>query len=175
MHRSSKHSRAVRLGYIAGVYGVRGWVRVHSFTEPRDNIVNFAEWTLALGGRRWQAEVETGRAHGRGVVAKLAGVDDRDAAQLLIGAEISVDRESLPGCAPGEYYWTDLEGLRVESTDGSLLGRVDHLLATGAHDVLVLDGDGERLIPFVLDEIVTAVELEAGRIVVNWDASYWEK
>jgi len=165
----------VRLGHIAGVYGVRGWVKIHSFTEPRDNIVDFAEWTLAQGGRRWQVEVQDGRPHGKGVVAKLAGVDDRDQAQALVGAEISVDRERLPECGPREYYWADLEGLSVESSDGTVLGRVDHLIATGAHDVLVLDGGGERLIPFVLDEIVTEVDLEQGRIVVKWDASYWEK
>lgn len=175
MHTRSKGSRAVPLGHIAGVYGVRGWVKVHSFTEPRANIVNFAKWTLAQGGRRWQVDVEGGRIQGKGVVAKLAGVDDRDRAQALVGAEISVERAQLPDCGPREYYWTDLEGLHVEASDGSSLGRVDHLMATGAHDVLVLEGDGERLIPFVLGEIVTAVDLERGRIIVNWDASYWEK
>ena len=166
-------SRAVRLGHIAGVHGVQGWVKVHSFTEPRDNIVRFGSWTLTQAGRRWRVELEAGRSHGKNVLAKLEGVDDRDSATALVGAEILVDRNSLPGCAPGEYYWADLEGLVVESTDGSVLGRVDHLIATGAHDVLVLDGERDRLIPFVLDDVVQKVDLEGGRIVVNWDASFW--
>lgn len=165
--------RAVRLGHIAGVHGVRGWVKVHSFTEPRDNIVRFGRWTLTQAGRQWQVGLEDGRSQGKNVLVKLEGVDDREAASALIGAEILVDRGSLPGCAPGEYYWADLEGLVVEGADGTVLGRVDHLIATGAHDVLVLDGGDDRMIPFVLDDVVAEVDLEAGRIVVNWDASYW--
>jgi 16S rRNA processing protein RimM len=170
----STTDRPVRLGHVVGVHGVKGWLKIHSFTEPRENVVRFEEWTLAQAARRWRARLEAGRGQGPSVLAKLEGIDDRDAAIALIGAEIYVDRASLPGLGPREYYWTDLEGLEVHGRDGSVLGRVDHLIATGAHDVMVLDGRPGRLIPFVLDDIVTDVDLDAGRLVVDWDATYWD-
>ena len=119
------------LGRISGVYGVRGWIKVHSYTEPRDNVVGFGRWTLRSRGEERAVEVEDGRAQGASVVAKLRGVDNRDAARELIGADIAVERSALPACEPGEYYWADLEGLEVVTPAGDRLGTVDHLVATG--------------------------------------------
>ena len=167
-------ARSVELGYIAGVFGVRGWVKIHSFTDPRENCVAHRRWTLTHHGQSSEVEVEAGQAHGKNVIAKLAGIDDADAAGLLIGARISVPRDALPACGPGEYYWADLEGLSVRDRAGHELGRVVRLMETGAHDVLVLDGKGDRLIPFVLDEIVESVSLDEGTITVNWDAGFWD-
>lgn len=164
----------VRLGRVSGVHGVRGWIKVYSFTEPRDNVVRYARWTLATADRLVDAEVEDGRLHGPAVIAKLAGTNDRDAAREWVGAAIAVPRSALPELGPGEYYWHELEGLAVETTSGEHLGRVDHLLETGAHDVIVLDGDGRRLIPFVLDDVVREVDLDGGRIVVDWSSDYWD-
>ena len=138
---SAKSShRLVTLGRISGVYGVHGWVKVHSYTEPRDNVVGFERWTIRAADAERTVEVEDGRAQGASVVAKLRGIDDRDAARELIGADISVERSALPACEPGEYYWADLEGLEVITPAGDRLGTVDHLVATGGHDVLVLEG-----------------------------------
>lgn len=162
------------VGRISGVFGIQGWLKVYSYTEPRENIAQFSSWMIEHDGSRREATVEEGKRHGKGVVVKLSGIDDRDAALALVGAEIEVSRAALPPVAPGEYYWADLEGLSVRNEAGELLGRVDHLLATGAHDVLVLDGDGSRLIPFVAGEIVKDVDLAAGVLVVDWDVSYWE-
>jgi 16S rRNA processing protein RimM len=167
-------AKYVPLGRVSGVYGVKGWIKVHSFTEPRDNIVRFGEWVLGGEGASRRVAVEAGRCQGRSVVAKLDGVDDRNAAETLIGTTISIERTQLPPCAPGEYYWADLEGLAVHTLDGTPLGRIAHLVATGAHDVIVLDGDGSRLIPFVAGSVVRDVDLESGIVVVDWDASYWE-
>lgn len=164
----------VTLGRIGGAHGVRGWLKVHSFTEPRENILAYRRWRLDTGAGLVDVEVEAGRLHGRTVIAKLTGTDDRDAALEWVGAHVGVPRSALPELAPGEYYWRDLEGLAVVTTAGEPLGRVDHLLETGAHDVLVLDGDGRRLIPFVLGEIVREVDLGGGRIVVDWAPDYWE-
>jgi 16S rRNA processing protein RimM len=161
--------KRVILGRISGVYGVKGWVKVHSFTEPRENIVGFDHWILEHGARPERVELEAGRSQGKHIGAKLRGIDDRDAAGRLVGADISVARGALPTCGPGEYYWTDLEGLAVHSVEGEPLGVVDHLIETGAHDVLVLAGDGERLIPFVVPDVVRRVDLDAGVIVVDWD------
>lgn len=162
------------LGRISGVYGTRGWVKLFSYTHPRDNIVGFDAWVIEQHGKRRRVEVETGRSQGRSVLAKLRGIDDRDAARALIGAQIGVERNALPPCEPGEYYWTDLEGLRVRTVAGEDLGIVDHLLATGAHDVLVLGADGRHMIPFVAGEVVREVDLDAGVIVVDWDAAFLE-
>ena len=159
----------VVLGRIAGVFGVKGWVKVFSHTEPREAILNYPNWLLRRGDS-WQAvTVEDGRPHGKSVVAKLAKVEDRDAAAELLDVEIAVSREELPQTQDGEYYWADLEGLQVVHRDGQPLGRVAYLMATGANDVLVVDGDGERLIPFVVGEVILDVDLGKGRISVDWE------
>ena len=164
--------RLVTLGRISGVYGVRGWIKVHSYTEPRDTVVGFARWTIRWRGGDRAGELEDGRAQGSNVVAKLRGVDDRDAARELIGADIAVERSALPACEPGEYYWADLEGLEVVTPAGDRLGKVDHLVATGGHDVLVLAGRPERLIPFVHGTVIRGVDLAAGVIVADWSPEF---
>ena len=169
----------VRLGYISGVYGVRGWVRIFSYTRPREQILAYPRWYLGATEAA-QTPLDTvgvtvsGRAHGKGVVAKIAGVDDRDAALALIGRGILVARDALPATAPGEYYWTDLIGLTVRTAAGEALGTVTELLETGAHDVLVLDDRPDRLIPFAPGTVVTEVDLERREIVVEWAADWWE-
>jgi 16S rRNA processing protein RimM len=169
---SAHDGKLVTLGRITGVFGVQGWLKIHSYTEPRDNIVGFDTWTLERDGERTRVAVEAGRRQGAGIVVKLAGIDDRDEAHAWVGADVLVERRALPECAPGEYYWTDLEGLEVRTPSGDTLGRVDHLLATGGHDVLVLDGTPSRLIPFVLGTVIRAVDLEGGIIVADWAADY---
>jgi 16S rRNA processing protein RimM len=102
----------------------------------------------------------------------LRGIDDRDQARSWVGAEIVVERERLPPTGEGEFYWTDLEGLEVRTTKGVVLGKIDHLLATGGNDVLVLDGMPERLIPFIVGSVVQEVNLAAGYVVVDWSTEY---
>ena len=162
----------VILGRVGGVFGVKGWLKVQSYTEPRDNIVGFGAWTLRMNGVDHAFEVEDGHSHAGSVVAKLHGIDDREQAREWIGADIVVPRERLPAIAEGELYWTDLEGLEVRTTTGIVLGRVDHLLATGGNDVLVLDSVPQRLIPFVVGAVVKEVNLESGQIVVDWSPDY---
>jgi 16S rRNA processing protein RimM len=115
-----------------------------------------------------------GRESGRKLIAKLAGIDDRDAAAELAGAAISVRRSELPELAADEFYWADLVGLEVQNTAGDRLGTVTGLIETGANDVLVLDGSDQHLIPFARGETVLRVDLENGEIIVDWDASFWE-
>ncbi len=172
---SATQDKLVTLGRISGAHGVKGWVRVHSYTEPRDNVIRFERWTLAHAGEQREVEVEGGSGGSGKVLAKLRGVEDRDAALALIGADIVVARALLPPCEPGEYYWTDLEGLTVCDTAGKTLGVVDYLFASGAHDVLALEGGANRLIPFVTGEVVREVDLDRRVIVVDWDAQYWEE
>lgn len=157
---------------MLGPWGVKGWVKVYSYTDPRENIVDFPTWSLEKDGQRRSVRVEQGRRHGSQVVVKLASVDDRDAAALLAGADVSVARGELAPCEDGEYYWTDLEGLRVVTRGGVDLGAIDRLFSTGSNDVMVVIGDKERLIPFVKEQVVQSVDLEAGTVVVDWDPAF---
>jgi len=170
---TGKPEQPVVLGKITGLFGVRGWVKVFSHTEPRTNIVDYSPWLVRRPGGQWQTmQVLDGKAHGKGVVAQLEGIVDRDQAALLLGAEVAVPRSQLPAPGEGEYYWTDLIGLQVVTTTGEDLGRVDSLLETGSNDVLVVKGERERLIPFLTPEVITEVDLAGGRIQVDWDPEF---
>jgi len=163
----------VTLGRVTGPWGVKGWIKVHSYTEPRENIIAYPVWILRRGQEQRAERVEQARGHGKDqVVAKLEGVADRDAAAELAGSEIVVGRQSLAACDEGEYYWTDLEGLRVVTVGGEELGCVDHLFRTGSNDVLVVRGERERLIPFIEEQVIRRVDLGGGRLIVEWDADF---
>ena len=165
-------SQMVALGQVSGVFGVRGWVKVFSHTSPPTNILSYSPWYLGAEGC-WEAfEVLEGQSHGKGLIVRLAGVQDREQAANLVGRIVAVYRAQLPEPEAGEYYWTDLQGLRVQTTGGVELGRVDHLFETGANDVLVVQGDRERLIPYVWGEVICSVDLEAGLMVVDWDPEF---
>lgn len=173
--------RRVTLGRVAGVFGVRGWVKVHSHTRPPENILKYKHWWLEPPpGRPAEAlevAVHEGRPHGRGVVAQLerdgAAIEDRDQAESLIGWQISVERKALPRLPRGQYYWVDLIGSAVENVEGAALGTVSDMTSNGAQDVMVvMDGQVERMIPFVHGPIVKKVDLKAGRIVCDWQADW---
>lgn len=142
---------------------------MYSYTQPREAILNYSLWFLEREGSWCHMRVAEGQQHGKGVIARLDGIADRDDAAKLIGSTIVVERDALPATEDGEYYWADLEGLQVLHRDGTDLGRVAYLLETGANDVLVTDATPERLIPFIRGEVVLDVDLGAGVITVDWD------
>jgi len=158
------------LGRISGVHGVRGWVKVFSETEPRDNILTYSPWYL--GASQAAYKVAAGRLQGKGLVARIEGCEDRDQAADLVGQEIAVRRDQLPPPRADEFYWADLEGLTVETLGGTLLGRVDRLFSTVANDVLVVKAERERLLPFVWGQVVKEVDFELGRMRVDWDPEF---
>ena len=159
------------VGRIGGLFGVRGWVKVFSYTEPRDNILGYSPWQLLIGGQWVKVKPLDGRIHGKGLVARLEGYDDRDAAATLLGCDVAIDRSQLPAAGTGEIYWADLVGLRVVTLEGIELGVVDHLFETGANDVVVVKGERERLLPYI-DQVVHEVDL-AGRVMrVDWDPEF---
>lgn len=165
-------ARHVVVGRVLGPHGVRGWVKVLSYTEPRTNILDFASWKLRCE-EGWRVfTLAEGQAHGGRVLARLDEIADRDAAAALAGSEIAVMRSDLPATAEGEYYWSDLEGMRVLDLEGRELGRVAYLISTGANDVMVLRGERERLVPFVQGTVVRQVDLTSGEIRVDWDAEF---
>jgi 16S rRNA processing protein RimM len=168
----------VVLGQITSVYGVRGWVKIYSHTEPMDNILNYNPWTLKQNGQWLSVEVEQGKRHGKGLIAKLAGCDDRERAREYCGADIYVSRDLLPELEQGEYYWHQLEKLTVVTDSGEILGRVDHLIATGSNDVLVVKSTKqsidkrERMIPYLPEQVIKEINLEQGTIRVDWDPEF---
>lgn len=170
---SAKTQKWVTLGRVSGVFGVKGWLKVHSYTEPHSNVLTFRAWTLRFEGADRVVDVEDGLNRAGAIVAKLRGVDDRDSAHSVVGADIVVERERLPPLGASEFYWADLEGCEVRSTAGVVLGCVEGVLNTGAHDLLVLQGTPERLIPFVAGPIVKHVDLAERVIVVDWSPDYW--
>jgi 16S rRNA processing protein RimM len=141
---------------------------VFSYTQPREAILEYDRWYLKRQGE-WQATaIAEGKRHGKTVIARFDGVDDRDDAAALVNCDIAIDRDDMPAAEDGSYYWADLEGMRVLHRDGTELGRVAYLMETGANDVLVVAGERERLIPFVVGEVILGVDLDKGVISVDW-------
>jgi 16S rRNA processing protein RimM len=167
-------TRWVVLGRIVGHHGLRGELKLFSYTAPPERIFDYRIWRLkAADGREIELKRINGRVQGKALIVSLPGVLDRDAALAWMDAEVSVARAALPPLAQGEFYWADLEGLEVVTLEGVSLGKVSHLLSTGANDVMVVrDAERERLLPFVPGQWVQQVDLAAGRIVVDWDPAF---
>ena len=159
----------VIVGHVAGLFGVHGWVKVYSHTRPREAILAYNPWLVKQEDLWQERAFLEGRLQGKGIVAHLAGCTDRDQAGRLIGSEIAVRVEQLPALKQGEYYWAQLEGLKVVNRAGQELGTVSHLFETGgANDVMVVRGRRERLVPFI-PSVIRKVDLEAGVIHVDWE------
>jgi len=163
-------NKQVALGYISAVHGIKGWVKVHSWTRPMEAILDYQPWLL--GEDKRSVKIVDGRKQGKGMAALLPGYDNREQAVALVGQQIFVNRDQMPATARDEYYWSDLEGLEVHTTGGELLGRVERLMETGANDVLVIRGKREHLVPFIQGQYVTRVDLEGGVIEVDWDPEF---
>lgn len=165
----------VVVGRVTSVFGIKGWVKVASFTEPQDNLLDYGPWLLNEQGTWRAAEVaEITRRTGSkgGFVARFGDCRDRDAAAGYTGLDIAVPRTALPAAGADEYYWSDLTGCRVQTLSGEELGAVDRVFATGSNDVLVVKGGGrERLIPFT-SAAVPEVDLDARVMRVDWDPDF---
>jgi 16S rRNA processing protein RimM len=164
--------RRILIARVVGAFGVRGEVKLHSFTEPLSAALKYQPWLLVHDGKERELLDVRGRVTNKGLTASLPGVDDRDIAEALTGAEIWIPRSRLPAPKPGEYYWVDLEGLQVTNLEGVDLGTVSHVFNTGANDILSVTGERERLIPFVDGQFVHSVDFDTGRIIVDWDADF---
>ncbi|MDO6461788.1 ribosome maturation factor RimM [Granulosicoccaceae sp. 1_MG-2023] len=164
--------KLVPLGRISGVFGLQGWVKVFSDTDPREQIVTYRQWLLLKGSDQQSVRVLRGKRQGKSIVAHLEGVDDRTAAEALIGRTIAVYRSQLPVLPEDEYYWSDLVGLEVVTTEAVVLGKVDHLFQTGANDVMSVKGERERLVPWIRDQVIKQVDLATGCITVDWDPDF---
>ena len=173
MNAPDSRQRMITVGRLHGAFGVRGEVKLESFTDPLRSIARYQPWILrdARGIERACEGVRV-REGGKGLIATMPGIEDKDAADALRGTEVLVPRSALPPPAEGEFYWVDLEGLRVVNAEGTDFGIGSHLFSTGANDVLVAQGERERMIPFVLPDYIRSVDFEAGVVTVDWDADF---
>ncbi|WP_408607653.1 ribosome maturation factor RimM [Colwellia polaris] len=169
----------VTLGKVGAVYGIKGWLKIHSFTDDQEAILDYFPWSLKLGNKVQSVEITDWRKHNNGLVVKVAGIDDRDIAQKLVGSEIFVSEDALSDLPEGEFYWRDLIGMTVVTDKGYDLGQVSDIMETGANDVLVVkanlkDGFGkkERLIPYLMDQVILSVSTENKQICVDWDPGF---
>jgi 16S rRNA processing protein RimM len=160
--------RRIVLGKIAGVHGLAGWLKLVSYTDPREEIFGYRP--LLVAGRTFE-ELE-GKVQGKGLLIRLPGVVDRTAAEPLVGSKVEVLRSQLAELPPGEHYWSDLEGLTVVNREGKTLGLVERMMPTGANEVLVVRGEESILIPWVRGTYILDVDLQAGRIDVDWDPDW---
>lgn len=176
-----KRSNLVNVGRITTVFGVKGWVKIHSDTEPRENIFSYSPWWIKTKHGVKAVEVVDGRPHGNTLVAQIKGIDDRDAAREICQVDVSVERNQLVELDAGEFYWHQLVGLVVVTDFGGQkqrLGTVSRMMETGANDVLVIQGDEnsidqkERLVPYVPEQFVKSIDLDQSEIIVDWDPEF---
>ena len=162
----------VVMGRVIGAHGVKGQLKVQPFSESPDALCNYPKWWIGKPGKWQQVDVLDATVHGLTVVARLAGIEDRDAAALLRHSEVAVPREALPATESDEYYWADLIGFSVMNEQEVMLGQVAGHLSTGAHDVMrVVDGETERLLPFV-GAVIRKVDVAQRCIRVDWGADW---
>lgn len=160
----------ITVGKVGSTYGVRGWLKVQSYTELGTSLLEHKPWYLGNGNNEWSImAIEEGRVHGKDIIVKLAGVDTPEAARLFTGKLIAITRSQLPKLNPNEFYWSDLVGLTVINKAGTVYGKVAYLIETGSNDVLVVKGDKEHAIPYLYGSVVLNVDLEKQQILVDWE------
>lgn len=173
MKPDNDEQKQVILGRISGLHGVSGWLKILSYSRPRENIFSYKPWLIRQPcGTCLKQLVNAWKPHSKGLIARFDGVDDRDKAQAFVGLEIAVAREQLPALAAGEYYWRDLLGMEVVNQARNVLGIVVEIRETGANDVLVVEGQDRYLIPLLKGSVVLKVDQQQGQMLVNWDGEY---
>ncbi|MGI9295913.1 MAG: ribosome maturation factor RimM [Pseudomonadales bacterium] len=167
------------VGRLGAPHGLKGWLHLQSFTEPAENITRYNNWFIQQD-TGWRAlEVIELQPHGKDMIVRLKGIDDRNQAERLVNVFVAVAAGMLPELTPDEYYWHQLQGLQVYTqAKPVLLGKVARMLETGANDVFVVKpcagsvDKRERLIPWLLDQVVKDVDLEANKLTVDWDKDF---
>ncbi len=175
----SKEEKQIILGKVGAVYGIKGWLKIHSFTDETEAILDYFPWSLKLGNNTQTVEITDWRKHNKVLIVKVAGIDDRDDAQAFVGSEILTNEAALPELSQDDFYWRDIIGMSVVTNKGYDLGVVTDMMETGANDVLVVKAnlnDGfskkERLIPYLFEQVVKSVSLENKQICVDWDPGF---
>lgn len=160
----------ITVGKVGSTYGIHGWLKIVTYTEYGETILDYSPWYLSRDNTKWQETViEDSRGHGGGIIVKFKGIDNPEQARLLTGLTIAITRSQLPTLENDEYYWTDLIGLTVINKDGTVYGTVAYLIETGSNDVIVVKGDKEHAIPFLKGTVITSIDLAKKEIHVDWE------
>ena len=163
----------VLVGSIGKPYGVKGWVKINSYTEPLSNILLYQPWYLTATDKEpYTLEILHHQVHGQRLTVQFKNCQTPETARLLTNHKIYVARQQFSPLAHQEYYWTDLEGLKVYTCENIYLGIVQTLFATGSNDVLIIEGEKQFLIPFLLDNTIKSIDLEQETIIVDWDPDF---
>ncbi|MFT5164577.1 MAG: 16S rRNA processing protein RimM [Alteromonadaceae bacterium] len=172
-------SEKVILGKVGAPYGIKGWLKLTAYTDDPEGIFNYKTLLIQMDGQWKQHTVADWRRHNNGVVFRFANIEDRNGAQGFTNAEVAVLAEDLPDLPDEEFYWRDLIGLNVVNQSGYQMGQVSDILETGANDVLVIKAkpndafnQTERLIPFLLEQVVKEVNQQDKVILVDWDPGF---
>lgn len=161
-------SEPIIVGRIIGIYGIKGWVKIMSYTRPRENILGYNPWLIRRQGDWQEIPLRAGRLHGKGIIAAFEDMTEKETVRPLLDADIAVYRSQLRPLEAEEYYWHDLLGAEVVNQQGTNLGKVVEILETGANDVLVVEGKDRHLIPYVREHYVLEIDLERNLIRVDW-------
>jgi 16S rRNA processing protein RimM len=166
-----ENNKKLLVGKINGFFGLQGWVKVFSYTNPRTNILNYSPWSIKVDGNFQSIDITSGREQSKTIVAHIKGVDNREDSQRFIGQDIYINKEQLPELTQGEYYWHELIGFDVINKDEERLGTVDYFVETGANDVLVVKGKKEYWIPYI-EPFLVSIDSKNNKILVDWDKDF---
>lgn len=163
--------KQIVVGKLGAPFGVKGWLKLYSYTNPKKNIFDYLPWQVSRHPQSEVKELEY-KKMGNHYIVKIPHYDTPEDSSTLTLSNISVFRSQLPELTDQEYYWSDLEGLSVYNREGVLLGIVQYLMDTGANDIVVVKGEREYLIPFIYDQFIIEVNLLEKKIIVDWDADF---
>ena len=174
----SVQAEPIEIGKFGAVYGIKGWLKVHSYTDDPESIFQYKPLLMKSNGAFQEVTITEWKRHNKGFVAKVAGYDVREEVQALVGLDLLVDPSGLPELET-DYYWRDLVGCQVNTDKGYHLGVVTDLMETGSKDVLVVKansndafGQKERLIPFIEEQVILNVDITGQLITVNWEPDF---
>jgi len=169
----------ILLGKISGVHGIKGWVKVFSFTSPRIKITEYSQWYMkGSKDQSWVSrKLVEGKEQGKNIIARFDNINYRDEAEALVGTEIAIHKDQLEVLAENEYFWRDLIGLSVETISGEKLGQIDWIFDTGSNDVIIVkDTEGaeakEHLLPYLFGDVIKSVDIKKSLMVVDWDPEF---
>lgn len=168
---TNQPNNKIIIGRIGSSYGVRGWAKINSFTNPIDNILSYMPWQIKHGKHWISVTITESKTHGKGLIVKLPMCDNCEQVREYTNNTIAIEREQLPDLQNEEYYHRDLIGLNVHTVDGIDLGQITDIQATGSNDVLIVKGDKERLLPYT-DDTVKSIDLDKQLMIVDWDPEF---
>jgi len=174
----SEQAKPIEMGKFGAVYGIKGWLKVHSYTNDPESIFEYKPLLMESRGQFQEVTITDWKRHNNGFVAKVAEFDVREEAQALVGVSLFVDPSLLP-VLEEDFYWRDLVGCQVNTDKGYSLGVVTEIMETGSNDVLVVKanandafGQKERLIPFIEEQVISNVDITSKLITVNWEPNF---